>query len=52
MIFTYLWPLALVVLIPVIIIMYMLKQKAKEEALTAVEYEKMRAAAKASPLHI
>ncbi|MBO4346673.1 MAG: BatA and WFA domain-containing protein [Lachnospiraceae bacterium] len=34
--FTYLWPLALVVLIPVIIIMYMLKQKAKEEKVASL----------------
>ena len=33
---TYFWPIALVLLVPVIIIMYLLKQKAKEHAVSSL----------------
>ena len=34
--FTHLWPLAFVILVPVIIIMYMMKQKAKEQKVSSL----------------
>ena len=34
--FTHLWPLALILLVPVIIIMYMMKQKAKEQKVASL----------------
>lgn len=34
--FTHLWPLALIILVPVIIIMYMMKQKAKEQKVASL----------------
>ena len=34
--FTHLWPLAFAILVPVIIIMYMMKQKAKEQKVSSL----------------